>query len=65
MSGEAAAMRAGMRRVARVAAAMADRARAAVPRDVRVEALVDGIAVTGRRLRERALTDARLRDIGR
>ena len=65
MSGEEAVARIAAGRIARVVAGLATTAGATVPRDVRVEALGDGIALSGRRLRERALSDARLRDIGR
>lgn len=57
--------RAVARRVSVAIGALAARARETLPRDVRVEAGEDGITLTGRRLRARSLTDARLRNVGR
>jgi len=53
------------RAVASEAASLFERARADVPRDVRVERTGDGIIVSGRNLFARSLNDARLRGIGR
>lgn len=51
--------------VTAAAAQLFERARDQVPSDVLVEAVEGGIRLTGRRLLERAATDARLREIGR
>lgn len=56
--GEMAAERARQRAVARVLAALGDL------RGVRAEAVDEGVAVSGRGLRRRWLTDARLRWLG-
>ena len=52
------------RHLARVVERLAARARDTLPPDVRVEAVEDALVLTGRRLRARSLTDARLRGVG-
>ena len=65
MSADEVASRIGARRAETVADQLYERAIADVPPGVRVERVVGGIALSGRRLSERMLTDARLREIGR
>lgn len=55
--------RAVARRVTKLIATLADRARDNLPRDVRVEVGDDRVTLIGRRLRARSLSDARLRSI--
>ncbi len=65
MSADEVAARIGARRVAQVADQLFERASAQALRGVRVERVEGGIMLSGRRLSERMLTDARLREIGR
>ena len=57
--------RAAAARVARAVAGLAEALRDDLPRDVRVEVDGDRLALVGRRLRARSLTDARLRSARR
>ena len=55
----------GAARVLRVVNRLFERAAADLPPGVRVERLANGVALIGKRLRARAVTDVRLRRIGR